>query len=86
MGALINLTIAVGGFFYTLPIRANLYDKRSELRQQGGVVCLKANMCSDPIRRATLSLASSACFIKEYKAPKNWSTTRDRLGRRFYGR
>ena len=65
MGASVNLKNAAGGFFYTLPMRANLYDKRLELEQQGGVVCMKANMCSTPLRRATLSLAGSALFSEE---------------------
>jgi len=62
MGASVNLKNSVGGFFYTLPLEVHLYNKRLGLEQQGGVVCMKANMCGTPLRRATLSLAGSARF------------------------
>lgn len=90
MGASVNLKNAAGGLFlYTPQGGIFLYNKRLELEQQGGVVCMKANMCGTPLRRATLSLAGSARFRREYKASTNRSTQvaqLEELGRRFYGR
>jgi hypothetical protein len=93
MGASVNLKNSVGGFFYILPLEVHLYNKRLGIRQQGGVVCTKANMCSTPLRRATLSLAGSAhkkCIdssMQESAVIRNLESAVIRyLGRRFYGR
>lgn len=93
MGASVNLKNSVGGFFYTLPLEVHLYNKRLGIRQQGGVVCMKANMCGTPLRRTTLSLAGSAhkeCVdssMQKLAVIRNLESAviRD-LGRRFYGR
>ena len=55
------------------------------LSKQGGVVCVKANWCGTPMRRATLSLAGSTRKESAVIRDQRSAVIRD-LGRRFYGR